>query len=138
MKFPTIQLTFMALTLTTLGCSASKDEIAKQLEEMKQEVTAIRASNSALRDRLDALEEMPSSTSVGREAAAEEGNDRPSLEVVHLTPEEDLEPAATVVAPIDNRPAVDIVGDKNGVNQLDATDASDPKAKTGGPGAKKK
>lgn len=130
MKSPIAHTLWIALALATVGCSATKDEVTKQLEEVRQEITSLRAANATLKDRLDILEASPAAARVDQVAPSSESSDRPSLEVVHLSPEEQPAPATAVVAPIDDGPAVDIVGDDKGVEQLDPTAPADPKAKT--------
>ena len=134
---PAIAL-LIGLGLSSLaGCSATKDEISKELDHLKAEVTEIRAANAALKDRLDAMDR-PSSTA--KVSDSDDGDDvtgdRPQLEVVHLSPDSSPEGEAEVetepvAVPVDNRPAVDIVGDRHGVKQLPEVVA--PKAKTVSP-----
>lgn len=130
MKTPIAHTLWIAFALATVGCSATKDEVTKQLEEVKQEITSLRAANSTLKDRLDILEASPAAARVDEAAPSTESTDRPSLEVVHLSPEEAPAPPTAVVAPIDDRPALDIVGDDTGVEQIDPTAPADPKAKS--------
>lgn len=119
----------IGLAVVTVGCSATKDEVTKQIEEVNREITSLRASNAVLKDRLDMLESAPKAERVGSDETHDASSDRPNLEVVHLSPEEQPTEAAPVVAaPIDDSPPMVIVGDDKGVEEVD-TEASDPKAK---------
>jgi hypothetical protein len=118
------------LCLATTACSATKDELTKQIDEVKREMTTLRAENAALKDRLDLLETEPKTESVAAsEPKSQASGDRPKLEVVHLTPEEPPEsPPPVIVAPPDDGPPMDIVGDAKGVKEVDP-EAAEPKAK---------
>ena len=123
--------TTAALALACSACAGNKDELTKQLDDVRREVVALRATSSALQDRLDVLES-------GATTAAEEekpvANDRPSLEVVHLSPS-DLasadeapaeEPIPVAPPPVDDSPPVVLKGDENGVETVEEA----PKAAT--------
>jgi hypothetical protein len=79
----------MVLALAAGGCSAGTEGFEQNFDDIKRELTQVRASTLALQDRLDGLEES------GRHAPAdlapvdgeESAGDRPNLEVVHLMPE---------------------------------------------------
>jgi hypothetical protein len=100
----------LALASTT-GCAAQNAELRKNLGDLKREVVALQAANSAMRERLDALEQQtpPHSTSASASAAARDEAessaaekpakvaDRPALSVVRLGPE----PAGDGWTPID-------------------------------------
>ncbi len=121
----------MGLALCSFGCASSKDEVAKQLEEIKREMTTLRASNAALKDRLDMIESTPSAAHVDGKRPGEATGDRPFLEVVHLAPLEEAEADTPVlVAPAnDDEPAMDIVGDGTGVKEVEPGAKLDPKGK---------
>ncbi len=99
---------------------------------MKRELTTLRAEGAVLKDRIDMLDSAPRAERVASEADAEPSVDRPSLEVVHLTPAKEPEAAddTVVAAPIDDSPPMDIVGDEEGVAEVDP---NEPKAKTVAP-----
>lgn len=123
---------FIGIALATVGCTATKDEMTKQIDEVKREITTLRAANATLKDRIDMLEAAPKAVKTVSEDGSEEvgAGDRPALEVVHLSPEEAPREANTVVAePIDDSPPIVIRGDDQGVEEVDAED-SEPKAKS--------
>ena len=131
MKSLIVHTLFFGFALATVGCSPTKDVVTKQLDEVKSEMTALRAENAALKDRVDVLEAAPKTERVGADATEDTGSgDRPTLEVVHLTPQAEPSEAATVVAPpMDDSPPMVIVGDDAGVKEVEPTE-SDPKAKS--------
>ena|SRR5688572_5894411 len=111
--------TIAAVALACSACASNKDELTKQLDDVRREVVALRATSSALQDRLDVLE-------AGATTAAEEekpvANDRPSLEVVHLSPAEEApaeEPIPVAPPPVDDGPPVVLKGDENGVETVE-------------------
>jgi TolA-binding protein len=92
------------------GCSGGSNAMQKQLDEMKGQVTRLRASNLALQDRLDGLEEQ-SNTRASREEieGSQEADDRPVLEVVRVAPPaEPAEQEVVAQAPVadDDRPMI--------------------------------
>jgi hypothetical protein len=129
----------LALVAALAGC-AGDDAAAKRLGELEREVQKLRATNVALDDRVEALEERGAGTATADdgEAAPAAADDRPALAVVRLAPEPEIgapeapQPgAATVAAPEDNdgmRPV--IRGDARGVERVDEpVDGSKPGAK---------
>lgn len=76
-----------------LGCSSKTDEMKRQFDQMGREITALRANNIALLDRVEALEE---ASMVATSAQADDASARPALQVVRLVPEADEEPKFAV------------------------------------------
>lgn len=78
----------LPIALVVVGCASGNDELRKQLDEMSAEIRELRAAALASQDRLDALEE--DDRAVGAGAAAEaprkDATERPTLEVVRLSP----------------------------------------------------
>jgi hypothetical protein len=130
MKARLYPMLLLVLAPLAAGCATGKDETAKQLDELKKEVVALRASYAGLRDQLDSMgESAVAAEEKGGDADAEEQpGDRPSLEVVHLSPEEEpgAAPPPVAAAPVDEGPPIVIRGDESGVEQVDA-DAEDAK-----------
>lgn len=137
MLHPLPVLLFLAVGVA--GCAGGKDETAKQLDELRKEVVALRASYAGLRDQLDSMAETgetPSRSEEGGDASTEQPADRPSLEVVHLSPEE--EPGAAPPpppAPVDDSPPIVIRGDESGVEEVEPG-AGEAKPKAPRPGYK--
>ena len=78
----------MALALAAGGCSTGKEVFEQKLNDIKRDLSQVRASNLALQDRIDALEDSGKATEADAlEAEAEQAGGRPNLEVVHLMPE---------------------------------------------------
>ncbi|HZO13088.1 MAG TPA: hypothetical protein VFB62_07510 [Polyangiaceae bacterium] len=73
------------VVLVAGGCASGRDELARELTQMKREMAQVRATNLSLQDRLEGLEERQQ-RSAKNEATPEE-EDRPTLEVVRLEPE---------------------------------------------------
>jgi hypothetical protein len=103
----------------------------KDLETLRGEVARMRTTTMVLQDRLDAVEERRS-TAAATSSSREGGpGDRPILEVVTLTPQD--EPGAPVAAaqeipsPDDSSPRPAIVGDDRGVEQLAEGEARETK-----------
>jgi hypothetical protein len=84
-------LSLVGLLAAASGCGAGHDVAEKQLADMRAELTRLRASQATLTERLDALEIDKGSFHKGAAPAAPpptaEG-DRPSLDVVRLSPSE--------------------------------------------------
>ena len=76
-----------------LGCSSNGDEMKRQLDQMGRELTALRANNIALQDRVEALEGAPRAASLGDHA---DTTARPALQVVRLAPEPEYEPEVVI------------------------------------------
>ena len=84
--------------LLTAGCGSS-DRLKKQVSQLESQVTAMRADQDRLEERLSALE---LSTPVPTKAAApiaDERVERPRLKVIHLGPEAGGSPAEPADAP---------------------------------------
>ncbi len=130
MKSSIANILFLGFALGTVGCSPTKDVVTKQLEDVKREMTSLRATQAALTDRLDLLETSPKPVAVATDTESPVSSDRPSLEVVHLSPDEEpSEPPAVVAPPIDDSPPMVIVGDEQGVEQVDTEAAATPQSK---------
>jgi tol-pal system protein YbgF len=72
------------LAALAAACGGGGDATQKQLDQLRNEVVKLRADNAALGERLEALE-LRSGGSGKKSGAA--GEDRPSLDVVKLTPD---------------------------------------------------
>jgi hypothetical protein len=128
----------LALGAPMAGCSSGHDAMQKDLETLRGEVARLRTTTTVLQDRLDAVEERgpAGATSASKESGP---GDRPVLEVVTLTPQD--EPGAPVAAvqeipsPDDGAPRPVIVGDEQGVEQLAEGEVQE--TKPGGQGARK-
>jgi outer membrane murein-binding lipoprotein Lpp len=106
------------------GCSGGSDAMQKQLDEMKDQVTRLRASNLALQDRVDGLEEQATVQAARDEIpGAAEADDRPQLEVVRVVPPSEPEQAALEPsAPVDDhRPMIK----RNARGEIEVMDEKD-------------
>ena len=78
-----------ALALTVLvGCSAGSDNLKKQLKEMDTELTALRADQDRLEERLEAMELSTAVVARDRSARPAAVDERPRLKVIRLAPDE--------------------------------------------------
>ncbi len=117
-----------ALAALTSGCAPRSEAISSQLQEVQRELSALRADNLIMKDRLEALEEAepPASAAQASEASSEAAptrspvSDRPRLAVVRLSPETQpgsTDGGASASMAKEPRVPVDIVGDARGVKQ---------------------
>lgn len=127
----------LALGVGSTGCSNGHDAIKKDMDALRAELTRMRTTNMVLQDRVEALEEhAPAAEAASAKAGSP--SDRPVLEVVTLTPQDEPgEPVAALqeiptVAETGPRPV--IVGDGDGVEQL--AEGEEQKAKPGVPGSR--
>lgn len=107
-----------ALLAFSAGCGGERDAMTKQIDELRAEVSRLRASQAALSERLDAVDiqrgtfarEAPAAQQDAAPAPAitrPADRDRPELDVVHLSPSEG-DGDADSGAP---RPVIRAVGD---------------------------
>lgn len=121
----------MALALTVGGCS-SNDALKKQISGLETQLTAMRADQDRLDERLAAVE--LSSTVPSRAAAPPPPRvDHPRLKVIHLAPEDDEQPTpeaspvpAAVAEPAGKRPIIRGTGER--VIKLGDADPRDDEA----------
>ncbi len=104
------------------GCATGKAEGTRQLDKFSKEINELRAFNSALRDRVEALEE--ASSEAATTALAHEGatGGRPPLEVVRLLPQPEPAPLPEVVP--DDGPRPVLHGDGKASHVQSAEDAA--------------
>jgi hypothetical protein len=119
------------LALVT-GCGAGHDAMEKQIAEMRSEITRLRAGHAALTERLESLE--IERGTYNKNAAhppprAMEG-DKPSLDVVRLTPGEEAEPEDGP------RPMIRAIGNEGSIQGKKSGARGPPKK--GGPAAPSK
>lgn len=87
------------------SCSNGSEQLEKRMGEIKHELTSLKATNLALQDRMEALEERALSAGSGEQAEASDApSDRPALEIVRVdaAPDPSLDGAresASSVAP---------------------------------------
>ncbi len=115
------------------GCSSGRVAIQKRLAELTHEVTKLRASNLALRDRVDALEARAPVARSPEGSGDDHPDGRPSLAVVRLAPEEpvvDEAPAEAATVSPEDGPRPIIRGDEGGVEQVKEGDGANAKRKT--------
>jgi outer membrane murein-binding lipoprotein Lpp len=122
-------LPLAALLALGAGCSSGHDATAKELAELRAEVTRLRAQQAALGERVEAIE--IDRGSFGKNAApaaapASPGGDRPDLAVVRLSPSEG-DGDADSDAP---RPVIRAAGDGGSIQKGDARKAKDAKIGT--------
>lgn len=82
---------FSALAIVALGsgCASNHDATAKELAELRAEVTRLRAAQATLGERVDGLEIDRGAFVKGAPSAAPKPtSDRPELTVVRLSPSE--------------------------------------------------
>ena len=77
------------------GCASRPDDVEKQLSEMHAEIIGLRASNSALSERMDQLEIKNGSLKGYQAPPPGDGDPKPDLAVVRLAPPDQHETATT-------------------------------------------
>ena len=123
----------ISFVVVASGCSSGRVAIQKRLTELTHEVTKLRASTLALRDRVDALEARAPVARSSEGSGDEQADGRPSLTVVRLAPgdpEVDEAPAEAATIPPDDGPRPIIRGDEGGVEQVKEGDGANAKRKT--------
>jgi len=128
----------MVLLPSLGGCAPHNTVLKAQVNELRSEVKRLRSSSSAMRDRLDALEQRQTTPRRGSAASASSANDggapgepsgRPNLAVVRLLPKTKTAPQA--VLPQGPRPV--LKGDRKGTSIVSTESSSQEKAgKRGG------
>jgi hypothetical protein len=99
-RFPWLLITGLAL----VGCSNGREELTRELNQLQRELARVRASNSALQDRVEALEQRRERTA---EASDEpDKDDRPALEVVRIEPDSAKPSPEEPVSDEDDRPVI--------------------------------
>jgi hypothetical protein len=119
------------------GCS-STDHLKKQVGALENEITAMRADQDRLEERLAAVELSASVPRTAPRSAATERVERPRLKIIHLEPEESdtpvepSEPAESPSAePATHRPVIRGTGDR--VIKVGDGDASDESTRRDAP-----
>jgi hypothetical protein len=122
------------LALSATACASNRNEMTQQLEKLQRDVKKLRASNVALQDRVEGLEEQGSGMGGGEEELVEK-RDRPQLRVVRLTPKPEQpeswsdEPAAAApAAKADDGPRVVVRADSEGGEVAPAGQTAKPKS----------
>jgi hypothetical protein len=111
------------LTVGLAGC-AGNDGMAKEIAALRTEVTALRASAGAVRERLDALEirggALTAAPAPPRDAETR-SYDKPELPTVKLSPEGSRPETAEATLPPQTGPRVRIKSTPNGIVQEETT-----------------
>jgi len=111
----TVILVSLGAVLASTGCGSS-DRLKKQVSQLESQVTAMRADQDRLEERLSALELSPP-TPPRASASADDRLERPRLKVIHLEPEGEQRaepgdvPEATA-EPTGSRPIIRGTGDR--------------------------
>jgi len=132
-------LSVLAVLLSPmLSACGGSEGMKKQVAGLETQLTAMRADQDRLEERLAALELSASQSSHAGGAPAAERVERPRLKVIHLAPDEDgapAEPANEAPAPSTNdtahRPIIRGTGDR--VIKVGDGDADDSTTRDGVP-----
>jgi len=71
-----------------LGCSSGLEGVQKRLSSMQDEITKLQNQNDRLVDRVDAMEIREAKTDSPKKAPSSASQERPSLKVVKVLPED--------------------------------------------------
>jgi outer membrane murein-binding lipoprotein Lpp len=97
-RHPTTVIAVLVLAPALFGCGSS-DRLKKQVSGLETQLTALRADQDRLEERLAAIElssSVPSRAAGAGAAAAADRVERPRLKIIHLSPD-DQEPAEKAV-----------------------------------------
>ena len=93
---PSVFWILLPAAVASAACTSNNEVLKKHLDRMERDVVQLRAANLALQDRLEALEQVPT--------AQPQMNDRPTLDVVRLTPSDDAAAPLLEAERVDDAP----------------------------------
>lgn len=99
----TTWIAVLVLAPAIFGCGSS-DRLKKQVSGLETQLTALRADQDRLEERLAAVELSSSVPSHTAPAAAAERVERPRLKIIHLSPDDQEPPEKAVEPPATSAP----------------------------------
>jgi len=120
-------LVLFGALLCAPGCATGKAELSKSIDKFGKEINELRASNAALRDRVEALEEASSDATTTTVVSEGATGGRPQLEVVRLLPQPEPAPLPEPVVDDGPRPVLHGNGNKSHVETVAEAAAKESK-----------